>query len=190
MYLESPGAHPLASLMLESCNIDLCAVYADLESGGGKLPRTWSEVAPFFQIAVLDDEFVIASDQFAELKETMKSDTAGLRASITQSIAATPFDMHALSLTGEELEFVGAPTEFGDTAYEGDSYLAFPATGSNDYKKADSSFVTYEFDVTFGFIHASDKIVVVILFGPEKDSSWGKRTFEYIADELAKANMP
>lgn len=33
--------------------------------------------------------------------------------------------------------------------------------------------MTYSFDASFGFVHVKDKIVVILLFGPDQTSDWG-----------------
>lgn len=185
---ESPGTHPVASLLVQECDTSVCAVYAGELADDNKVPASWAAVPPLFQLQVMDDGFVVETEQFVDLMQAMKADIEGLRKNVAANLAATPFGVNVLTPEGDALELIDTSAEISDDVYESDSYLALPANGSNIYKRSDGSIVSYSFDATFGFIHARDKILLLMMLGPEKDSDWGWRSFEYIVGELAHAN--
>lgn len=178
----------VASLLASECDRNLCAVYAGTTTRTDGATVSWQDLTPILLLQVMDDSLVVQSDQFTLISQAMKADIEGLRANIVNSIAATRFDINVVSPEGEELQFVDAPIRLGNEFYEDDTYLAIPAIGSNNYRRNDGSIVSYLFDVTFGLVHAKDKVLLLMLLGPDKDSAWGRHTFEHITKRLAKEN--
>ena len=186
--VEADGRHPLASLSVETCPKALCAIYIGEPSEAGSSSESWQDVAPFFQVQVIDDALVVGPGVFPAIVESMKADIDRLRALVTEGISEAMFDTHVLFTDGEELEFDDAPVELSEEFLESDTHFAIPASGSNNYRRLDGSIVRYEFDMTFGFIHAQDKILLLLMFGPGKDAGWSQGVFEEFSAVLAEVN--
>jgi hypothetical protein len=78
-------------------------------------PRTFESPVPFVRVEVMDDDFVIQSDQFPQLAQAMKADIGGgLRAMLIQAVSPMRFEKNVTFPEGQVSGFVDAPVEIAD----------------------------------------------------------------------------
>lgn len=185
---DSSGIHPILSRMARECDGKQCGAYAGESGGAGLMARTWKALPPFFLLEVLDDELVVQPGQFPGLKQTLKADAEGFRANAAAGLAELPFNINIVSPEGSELVFVDASANASDEFFESEIHLAIAAHGMIKYKRRNGSIVSHRFDAMIGFVLVKDKVLVTSLIAPTEGPAWTRRTFENLAQLLAKEN--
>ncbi len=180
--------HPIASMMdTDDCPIDACVIFMGRPRGGqGAAPR-WEDVPAIFVVQATDI-FPVSPELFAETRRRLKADIGFVRDYYAQGPEDKKIDVGLLSLDHTELEFIDAPIELSEHLYEGDTYLGIPASVTNNYRRPDDSIVSYEFQMTVGFIHTANDILMLLIVQPGEDAEWSESALVEYAEALAKAN--
>ena len=185
---DAARQHPIASMLDDdACPIDACVVFAGRPRGGEGAALRWEDV-PAIIILEATDGSPVSPELFAELKRRLNADI-GLRNSYAEGpVRERIFDVGLLSIDHTELEFVDAPVELSEHLYEGDTYIGFPASLTNNYRRPDGSIVSYEVQMTTGLIHTANDMLMFFIAQPGEDAEWSERVLVDYAEALAKAN--
>lgn len=180
--------HPIAFMLdADDCPIGWCVIFMGRPRGGQGAAPHWEGVPAMFVVQATDMS-PVSPELFAEIRRRLKADIDFVRDLYAQRPEQEKIDVGRLSLDHAELEFIDAPIELSEHFYEGDIYLGIPASVTNNYRRPDGSIVSYEFQMTVGFIHAANGVLMLMIVQPGDDAEWSESALVEYAEALANAN--
>ncbi len=183
---DSSAEHLFASSLAQECDQKPCVVL--LGSSPETEYQSWADIAPIVKIQILDDTVSVDDEHFAAFKQAAKTDIDGLREIVAGEIDESAFEDLAVSSDGELLQLIDSPWHISDDVIEADSYLAVSGTFETRYRRTDESMLSYMFLFTSGTVLVRDKVLTIMVLGPEDDAGGKSSVFERIVHALLSAN--